>query len=163
SSKAPSSQSPACAVSGTSATATISQRRSLMLFSSRMQSPKGASFLWEPAGSREIMTPERFTEEQREIARARPQVSDKEILPRLREIESKKAGLIPQLLKKAGELGLLMVDVPEAYGGLGLGKTTSMLLAEQFAACGSFSVSLGGHTGIGTLPIVYFGTDDQKK
>src|SRR5262249_7275519 len=59
-------------------------------------------------------------------------------------------------------LGLLMVDVPTAYGGLGLGSTTSMLLAEQFSSVGSFSVSLGAHTGIGTMPIVYFGSEAQK-
>ncbi len=122
----------------------------------------GASFLWEPAGTREIVAPERFTDEQRQIAAAGREFSEKEIVPRIREIESKKAGLIPQLLRKAGDLGLLMVDVPTEYGGLGLGVTTSMLLAEQFSQVGSFSVSLGAHTGIGTMPIVYFGTPAQK-
>jgi alkylation response protein AidB-like acyl-CoA dehydrogenase len=121
----------------------------------------GADFLWEPAG-REQTAPERFTDEQRDIARAAREFSEKEIRPRLREIESKKSGLIAQLLKRAGELGLLMVDVPSEYGGLGLGQTTSMLLAEQFSSVGSFSVSLGGHTGIGTMPLVYFGSPDQK-
>jgi alkylation response protein AidB-like acyl-CoA dehydrogenase len=124
---------------------------------------KGASFLWEPNGQRAIVSPERFTEEQRNMARAGREFSEKEIRPRLAEIESKKAGVTPELLKRAGELGLLMVDVPEEYGGLGLDKTTSMLLAEQFGSVGSFSVSLGAHTGIGTLPIVYFGNDDQKR
>jgi alkylation response protein AidB-like acyl-CoA dehydrogenase len=124
--------------------------------------PNGAGFLWEPAGSREVMAPERFTDEQREMAKAGRDFSEKEILPRAKEIESKKAGLIPELLRRAGELGLLMVDVPVEYGGVGLGKTTSMLLAEQFSRVGSFSVSLGAHTGIGTMPIVYFGTPPQK-
>jgi alkylation response protein AidB-like acyl-CoA dehydrogenase len=123
---------------------------------------QGAAFLWEPTGSRTIMAPERFTEEQREIAEAGRSFFEGEIYPRIREIESKKAGLIPDLLRKAGDLGLLMVDVPTEYGGLGLGKTTSMMLAEQFAPAGSFSVSLGAHTGIGTQPIVYFGTPEQK-
>ena len=123
----------------------------------------GASFLWEPVGSSEQVTPERFTDEQRDIARAGREFSDREILPRLRDIESKKAGLIPELLRKAGDQGLLMVDVPTEYGGLGLGKTTSMLVAEQFSRIGSFSVSLGAHTGIGTLPIVYFGSSAQKQ
>jgi len=124
--------------------------------------PLGAAFLWEPTGSREITAPERFTEEQRQMAKAGRDFAEKEILPRVKEIESKKEGLIPELLRKAGELGLLMVDVPTEYGGLGLGKTTSMLLAEQFSGEGSFSVSLGAHTGIGTMPIVYFGTPEQK-
>jgi alkylation response protein AidB-like acyl-CoA dehydrogenase len=119
--------------------------------------------LWEPTGSREIVTPERFTEDQRALARSGREFSDKEILPRLKDIESKKAGLMPDLLRRAGELGLLMVDIPPDYEGLGLSKTTSMLLAEQFASVGSFSVSLGAHTGIGTMPIVYFGTDAQKR
>jgi alkylation response protein AidB-like acyl-CoA dehydrogenase len=126
-------------------------------------SPTGGAFLWEPTGSRPITTPERFSDEQREMARAGRDFADKEIRPHIKEIESKKAGLIPELLKKAGQLGLLMVDVPEACGGLGLGKTTAMLLAEQFSGVGSFSVSLGAHTGIGTQPIVYFGTDAQKQ
>jgi alkylation response protein AidB-like acyl-CoA dehydrogenase len=124
--------------------------------------PVGAGFLWEPAGSRAIMAPERFTDEQRDIAQAGREFAQREIRPRLREIEAKEPGLIPALLRKAGDNGLLMVDVPAEYGGLGLGKTTSMLLAEQFSEVGSFSVSLGAHTGIGTLPIVYFGTPEQK-
>src|SRR6185312_550472 len=82
---------------------------------------------------------------------------------RIEEIEAKKEGLMPALLKRAGDLGLLMVDIPEAYGGLGLHKTTSMLVSERGALCASFSVSWGAHTGIGTLPIVYYGTDAQKR
>jgi alkylation response protein AidB-like acyl-CoA dehydrogenase len=125
--------------------------------------PVGAGFLWEKVGTRDVMTPERLSDEQRELAKAGREFSDKEILPRLADIEAKKGGLVPELLKKAGELGLLMVDIPEEYGGLGQGKTTSMLLAEQFSKVGSFSVSLGAHTGIGTMPIVYFGNDRQKR
>ena len=70
---------------------------------------------------------------------------------------------MPALLKRAGELGLLMIDIPEAYGGLGLHKTTSMLVSERGALCASFSVSWGAHTGIGTLPLVYYGTEAQKQ
>ncbi|RMD81705.1 MAG: acyl-CoA dehydrogenase [Candidatus Dadabacteria bacterium] len=124
---------------------------------------RGAEFLWMAAGSRQIMAPERFSDEQRAMAEAGREFSEKEILPRLADIEAKKPGLMPELLRKAGELGLLMVDVPEQYGGLGLDKTTSMLLAEQFSCVGSFAVSLGAHTGIGTMPIVYFGTEQQKR
>jgi len=124
--------------------------------------PSGASFLWEPGGTRTIMAPELFSEEQREIARAARRFSIDEILPKIAQIESKKSGLVPDLLRKAGELGLLMVDIPAEYGGLGLDKTTSMLIAEQFSVVGSFAVSLGAHTGIGTMPILYFGTSEQK-
>jgi len=108
------------------------------------------------------MTPERFDAEQREIARTARDFSDQEIMPHVAAIEAKQPGLIPELLRKAGELGLLMVDIPPEYGGLGLDKTTSMLIAEQFSRVGSFAVSLGAHTGIGTMPILYFGTPEQK-
>ncbi|MBX5482294.1 MAG: acyl-CoA dehydrogenase family protein [Myxococcaceae bacterium] len=124
---------------------------------------RGGSFLWEEAGTREVMAPERFTEDQRALARSARDFSNQEILPRIQELEAKKPGLMPTLLKKAGELGVLMVDIPTEYGGLGLGKIASMLLAEQFSRLGSFSVSLGAHTGIGTMPIVYFGTEAQKQ
>src|SRR6185369_3631980 len=86
-----------------------------------------------------------------------------EVLPRLDAIEAKEEGLMPALLKRAGELGLLMVDIPERYGGLGLHKTTSLLVAERGALNASFSISAGAHTGIGTLPIVYYGTEAQKQ
>ncbi|MBK7977652.1 MAG: acyl-CoA dehydrogenase family protein [Deltaproteobacteria bacterium] len=124
--------------------------------------PQGGSFLWEEAGSRKIMAPELFTDEQREFARTAREFTEKEIHPRLASIEAKDPGVVPDLLRKAGELGLLMVDVPEEYGGIGASKVTSMLVAEQFATIGSFAVSLGAHTGIGTLPIVYYGTPEQK-
>jgi alkylation response protein AidB-like acyl-CoA dehydrogenase len=86
-----------------------------------------------------------------------------EVLSRLEEIENKKEGVMPALLKRAGELGLLMVDIPERFGGLGLPKATSMLVSERGALCASFSVSWGAHTGIGTLPLVYYGTDEQRQ
>jgi alkylation response protein AidB-like acyl-CoA dehydrogenase len=123
----------------------------------------GASFLWEKTGIRPIMAPEAFTEDQQEIARSARKFSETEILPRIAQIESKEPGLMPDLLRKAGELGLLMVDIPPEYGGLGLDKTTSMLIAEEFSVLGSFAVSLGAHTGIGTMPILYFGTPEQKE
>jgi alkylation response protein AidB-like acyl-CoA dehydrogenase len=123
----------------------------------------GASFLWESPGStKKVMAPELFSEEQREIGRAARKFAQGEIFPRIAAIESKKAGLMPELLRMAGELGLLMVDIPTEYGGLGLDKTTSMLIAEEFSVVGSFAVSLGAHTGIGTMPILYFGTPEQK-
>src|SRR5262245_47795692 len=130
---------------------------------SEIVASQGAAFLWEEAGTRPILTPEGFSDEQRAIAESAREFAEKEISPRIREIESRKVGLVPQLLRKAGELGLLMVDVPTEYGGLGLGKTTVMLVAERLAAVsGSFATALGAHTGIGTMPIVYFGTPSQK-
>ncbi len=124
--------------------------------------PSGAGFLWEKVGTRTVQAPELFTPEQREIARSAKRFAAEEILPRVREIEAKKPGLVPELLRKAGDLGLLMVDIPPEYGGLGLDKTTSMMIAEEFSVVGSFAVSLGAHTGIGTMPILYFGTPEQK-
>jgi alkylation response protein AidB-like acyl-CoA dehydrogenase len=126
-------------------------------------SPSGAGFLWDSPAQRPLMSPELFSEEQREIARAARKFAAAEIVPRIAQIESKKSGLVPDLLRKAGELGLLMVDIPTQYGGLGLDKTTSMLIAEEFSVVGSFAVSLGAHTGIGTMPILYFGTESQKE
>lgn len=124
--------------------------------------PKGGCFLWETTGTRTMVTPERFTSEQRHLAAAARAFAAKEIAPRLRVIEAKEPGVMPDLLRRAGEIGLLMVDVPEEYGGLGATKVTSMLIAEELASEGSFSVSLGAHTGIGTLPLVYYGTPEQK-
>jgi alkylation response protein AidB-like acyl-CoA dehydrogenase len=123
----------------------------------------GASFLWDEPGQHRLMAPELFSEEQQEIARAAKKFSQTEILPNIARIEAKTSGLVPDLLRKAGELGLLMVDIPSEYGGLGLEKTTSMLIAERFSVVGSFAVSLGAHTGIGTMPILYFGTHEQKE
>src|SRR5262245_55413001 len=99
----------------------------------------GADFLCEPSIGRGTMTPERFDAEQREIARTAREFSDQEIMSHVAAIEAKQPGLIPELLRKAGELGLLMVDIPPEFGGLGLDKTTSMLIAEQFSRVGSFA------------------------
>ena len=86
----------------------------------------------------------------------------REVLPRSRDIEAKKEGVTPSLLRKAADVGLLSIEVPEKYGGLGLDVTTSMLVSEAISLHGSFSVSLGAHVGIGTLPIVYFGNEEQR-
>jgi alkylation response protein AidB-like acyl-CoA dehydrogenase len=113
-------------------------------------------------GTRPQFTGADFTDDDRLYAKTAEDFVRGEVLPRLDEIEAKKEGLMPALLRRAGELGLLMIDVPERYGGLGLRKTTSMLVSEHGALCASFSVSWGAHTGIGTLPIVYYGTEAQK-
>src|SRR5881296_335986 len=123
----------------------------------------GAIWLVAPAGSVAQFTGADFTDDDRLYAKTAEDFVRNEVLPRLEEIEAKEAGVMPALLKRAGELGLLMVDIPEKYGGLGLRKATSMLVSERGALCASFSVSWGAHTGIGTLPLVYYGTEAQKQ
>ncbi len=123
----------------------------------------GASWLMDPVGSLAQFTGADFTEDDLLYAKTAEEFVRNEVLPRLEDIEAKQEGLMPALLKRAGELGLLMVDIPERYGGLGLRKTTSMLVSERGALCASFSVSWGAHTGIGTLPLVYYGTEAQKQ
>src|SRR5437867_5013527 len=123
----------------------------------------GAIWLVAPVGSVPQFTGADFTDDDRLYAKTAEDFVRNEVLPRLEEIEAKEAGLMSALLKRAGELGLLMVDIPEKYGGLGLRKTTSMLVSEHGALYASFSVSWGAHTGIGTLPLVYYGTEAQKQ
>ena len=128
-----------------------------------MSASAGGSWLITPLGSTPQFTGADFSEEDVLYATTAEEFVRNEVLPQLDAIEAKQEGLMPALLKRAGALGLLMIDVPEAYGGLGLRKTTSMLVSERGALCASFSVSWGAHTGIGTLPIVYYGTEAQKQ
>ena len=97
-----------------------------------MPVPPGCAFLIEPVPD-DVFVLEDFGEEQRAMARTAEEFVDREVIPRLDEIEEKKEGVMPELLRRAGELGLLMIDIPEAYGGLGLDKTTSMLVSERAA------------------------------
>ncbi|MBS2027798.1 MAG: acyl-CoA dehydrogenase family protein [Deltaproteobacteria bacterium] len=122
----------------------------------------GGSFLVQEAGSVRIPTPEGFSEEQRMYHRTATDFAKQQVEPLVERIEKKEPGLLRELLRKAGELGLLMVDIPEKHGGLGGDLTTSCVVAEATARNGSWSVTFGAHVGIGTLPIVYFGTDEQK-
>src|SRR3989441_3167243 len=124
--------------------------------------PSGGDFLFAPVGSAPFMTPERFSEEQRQFFATGSDFVNREVLPLAHRIEQKDNGLLRQLLAKAGELGLLGVDVSEELGGVGLDKTTSMLVGESQAGYGSWATTFGAHTGIGTLPIVFFGTPEQK-
>src|SRR5205809_1582386 len=128
-----------------------------------MSAPIGGHWLVEPVGSTPQFTGADFTEEDLLYAKTAEDFVRHEVLGRLAEIEEKREGVMPELLKRAGALGLLMIDIPERYGGLGLHKTTSMLVSERGALCASFSVSWGAHTGIGTLPIVYYGSEAQKQ
>jgi alkylation response protein AidB-like acyl-CoA dehydrogenase len=124
--------------------------------------PQGGGFLFQEAGRTPIPTPETFSEEQRALFRTGLQFFREQVLPQADAIEAKTPGLLRSLLGKAGELGLLMVDVPERFGGLGGDKTTSLLLAEANGGMGSWSVTFAAHVGIGTLPIAWFGTEAQK-
>lgn len=124
---------------------------------------RGGSFLIEERRVEEVFTPEDFSEEQRMIGDAAAEFMEREMMPRLPEILALRYEATRDLFRKAGELGLLGVEIPEAYGGLGLDKVSGCLVAEKSARDGSFAVSFMGHCGIGTLPVVYFGTEDQKK
>ena len=123
----------------------------------------GGSFLIEERTPGEVMTPEDFTEEQRQIARTAADFVRNEVLPAAEQIEAKQFDVTRALLKKAGDLGLMAVDIPEAYGGLAMDKVTSAIVADYLSQLGSFSVAFSAHVGIGTLPIVWYGTDAQKQ
>src|SRR6201997_1988888 len=123
----------------------------------------GGSFLIEERKPEEVFTPEDFTEQHLLIARTAEEFAIKEIVPNIEKLEHKDFALLRELVRKAGELGLSGADVPEQYGGMELGKVTSALIADRLARYGGFSATWGAHTCIGTLPIVYFGTEQQKK
>ncbi len=124
---------------------------------------KGGEFLIKETSATQVFIPEEFSEEQQMIAATCREFLEREIWPRLDEIDKAKSPeLISSLMDKAGELGLLGTGVPEEYGGFGMSFNTSMLVAEVTGAGHSFSVALSAHTGIGTLPIVYYGNDEQK-
>ncbi len=124
--------------------------------------PGGHFLLWNAAPD-DIFTPEDFTEEQQEIARTTAEFAEKSILPRVAEIEAKNFAVTRELLLETGKLGLLAVDVPERYGGLAMSKVTSALVSDRIAVSASFSVSFSAHTGIGTLPVIWYGTPAQKE
>jgi alkylation response protein AidB-like acyl-CoA dehydrogenase len=124
---------------------------------------KGGEYLVAEVTCKEVFTPEDFTDEQKQIAETTEQFVANDILPYAEEIEQQNFDLVVEGMRKAGELGLLMIDAPEEYGGLELDKATSMLVGEKIAASGSFSVAYAAHTGIGTLPLVYYGTRAQKE
>lgn len=125
---------------------------------------KGGEFLVRETPAQEVFIPEEFSEEQKMMAQACSDFIETEITPNADRIDSmKEPDLVPNIFKKAGELGLLGITVPEQYGGLGMSFNTSMLIADVIGAAGSFSTTYGAHTGIGTLPILYYGTEAQKE
>jgi alkylation response protein AidB-like acyl-CoA dehydrogenase len=124
---------------------------------------RGGEFLIRETAPSEIFIPEEWSEEHRMIAQTCIDFLDAEIVPNLDRIDSMEEGLMESILEKAGELGLLGVTIPEDYNGLGLDFKSGMLAAEALGAGHSFSVAYGAHTGIGTLPILYYGNEDQKQ
>lgn len=125
---------------------------------------KGGEFLIRETQAHDIFIPEEWNEEQKMIAQTCLDFIKTEITPRLDEIDSMKhPELMPSLLEKAGQLGLLGTSVPESLGGFGMSFNTTMLVAEVLGGAHSFAVAYGAHTGIGTLPILYYGTEEQKK
>ncbi|HMI49873.1 MAG TPA: acyl-CoA dehydrogenase family protein [Candidatus Saccharimonadales bacterium] len=124
---------------------------------------KGGSFLLESASPADVFTPADITDDQKLIGQTAEEFVVNEVLPHVKDLENKKAGLMPELVKKAGELGLMGGGVPEEYGGGGLDKISATVLTEKLSIYGGFAVTHGAHAGIGTLPIVYFGTEEQKK
>lgn len=124
---------------------------------------KGGEFLISELACEDVFAPEDFSDEQRQMGETTEQFIENEIAPQIEEIDKQNFDIVVEGMKKCGELGLLMMDAPEEYGGLELDKASSMLVAEKIAPGGSFSVAYAAHTGIGTLPLVYYGTDEQKK
>lgn len=129
----------------------------------KMTSIQGGGFLIQNASLADTFTPEDFTQEQKLVVDTCREFLEKEVLPKLKEIDLKEEGLMPALIDKAGELGLLGAAFPEKYGGLGEDFVTATLINESLGAGHSFAVAMAAHNGIGSLPILYFGTEEQKK
>ena len=123
----------------------------------------GGSFLIEERTTKEIFTPEDFTEEHRMIAETTRQFVDNEVMPHIDELEKKDWKLARELVKKAADLGLIGANIPEEYGGLGLDQTSGALVGENIGRSASFATTLGAESGIGLLPIIYFGTEAAKQ
>jgi alkylation response protein AidB-like acyl-CoA dehydrogenase len=128
-----------------------------------MKAIKGGEFIIRKTNPEDIFTPEDFNEEQRMIAQMCDDFLEAEIAPNLDAIDAMTEGLMPRILEKAGELGLLGLTVPEDLGGMGIDFSTSLLATEYLGKGFSFSVAYGAHTGIGTLPILYYGNAEQKQ
>ncbi len=123
----------------------------------------GGSFLLESRRPDEVFTPEDFTEQQQLIGQTAEEFTVNEILPNIEKMEHKDFSISRELIKKAGELGLTGVEIPEAYGGLEMDKVTAAVIADHIAQYAGFATTWGAHSGIGLLPIVYFGSEEQKK
>ena len=128
-----------------------------------MKPIKGGEFIIRDTEANDIFIPENWTEEQRMIAQMCDDFINTEVVPHLERIDSMEEGLMPSIMEKAGELGLLGLSVPEDLGGMGVDFKTSLLATEYLGTGHSFSVAYGAHTGIGTLPLLYYGNEDQKQ
>jgi alkylation response protein AidB-like acyl-CoA dehydrogenase len=124
---------------------------------------KGGSFLLESPQPSDVFTPADLSDDQKLIGQTAEEFVLKEVFPLIKDLENKKAGLMASLVKKGGEVGLMGGGVPEEYGGAGLDKISTTVLTEKLSIYGGFAVTHGAHAGIGTLPIVYFGTEAQKQ
>lgn len=124
---------------------------------------KGGSFLIEDVALDRVFTPEDYTDEHKMIAKTAEDFVQNEVLPEVEKLENHEFDISVRLLKEAGDLGLLGADVPEEYGGIELDKISSALITEKMAVAGGFSISHGAHVGIGSLPIVLFGNEEQKR
>jgi alkylation response protein AidB-like acyl-CoA dehydrogenase len=124
---------------------------------------KGGSFLLESPAPLDVFTPADLTDDQKLIGQTAEEFVLKEVLPLAKDLENKKPGLMAELIRKGGELGLMGGGVPEEYGGAGLDKIATTVLTEKLSIYGGFAVTHGAHAGIGTLPIVYFGSEAQKQ
>jgi alkylation response protein AidB-like acyl-CoA dehydrogenase len=124
---------------------------------------KGGSFLLESPLAQDVFTPADLTDDQKLIGQTAEEFVMKEVMPFVKDLENKKPGLMPELVRKGGEVGLMGGGVPEQFGGAGLDKIATTVLTEKLSIYGGFAVTHGAHAGIGTLPIVYFGTEEQKK
>jgi alkylation response protein AidB-like acyl-CoA dehydrogenase len=124
---------------------------------------KGGSFLLESALPQDVFTPADLKDDQKLIGQTAEEFVTKEVLPLVKDLESKKPGLMAEMVRKGAELGIMSGGIPEEYGGAGLDKIATTVLTEKLSIYGGFAVTHGAHAGIGTLPIVYFGTEEQKK
>jgi alkylation response protein AidB-like acyl-CoA dehydrogenase len=124
---------------------------------------KGGSFLLESPSPQDVFTPADLSDDQKLIGQTAEEYVTKEVLPLAKELEAKKPGLMAELARKAAELGLMSGGTPEEYGGAGLDKVAATVLTEKISIYGGFATTHGAHAGIGTLPLVYFGTEEQKK
>jgi alkylation response protein AidB-like acyl-CoA dehydrogenase len=124
---------------------------------------EGGSFLLESPLPQDVFTPADLSDDQKLIGQTAEEFVTKEVLPVVKELENKKPGLMAELVRKGAELGIMSGGIPEEYGGAGLDKIATTVLTEKLSIYGGFAVTHGAHAGIGTLPIVYFGTEEQKK
>ncbi|MGB7846597.1 MAG: acyl-CoA dehydrogenase family protein [Candidatus Acidiferrum sp.] len=124
---------------------------------------KGGSFLLESPAPQDVFTPADLSDDQKLIGQTAEEFVIKEVFPFVKDLEAKKPGLMPELARKAAELGLMSGGTPEEYGGAGLDKVATTVLTEKISIYGGFATTHGAHAGIGTLPLVYFGTEEQKK